>query len=160
MAALSIRGYGRHRGVSHVAVLKALREGRIEANADGSIDRERADAAWDANTRPRPHRNGSPTVAESNRALMDAKAGLARLELRRRRGDLVSLTSVESAVFEACRRVRERLHGIPARLAPVVAGLSDVDACFVVVEVEINHALDELSALSTPTSGARRRRTA
>lgn len=43
---ISIRAYARHRGVSDTAVHKAIREGRITRDADGSIDVERADREW------------------------------------------------------------------------------------------------------------------
>jgi hypothetical protein len=50
---LSARAYARHRGVSHVAVLKALRSGRIVAGADGMIDTAVADQTWQERTAPR-----------------------------------------------------------------------------------------------------------
>jgi hypothetical protein len=39
---LSIRAYARHRGVSHVAVKKAIDSGRITPEADGTLDPQRA----------------------------------------------------------------------------------------------------------------------
>ena len=50
MNGLSIRAYARHRGVSHVAVKKAIDTGRITALPDGTIDPETADAQWAQNT--------------------------------------------------------------------------------------------------------------
>lgn len=50
MAGLSIRGYARHRGVSHTAVQKALATGRIVAGADGTIDPAVADSQWASST--------------------------------------------------------------------------------------------------------------
>ena len=47
---LSIRAYARHRGVSHVAVKKAIDGGRITRDADGTIDPARADHDWTQNT--------------------------------------------------------------------------------------------------------------
>jgi hypothetical protein len=47
---LSIRAYARHRGVSHVAVKKAIDTGRITPLPDGTIDPETADAQWAQNT--------------------------------------------------------------------------------------------------------------
>ena len=47
---LSIRAYARHRGVSHVAVKKAIDTGRITPEADGTIDPNRADLEWAQNT--------------------------------------------------------------------------------------------------------------
>lgn len=49
---LSIRAYARHRGVSHVAVKKAIDTGRITPLLDGTIDPVVADAQWAANTTP------------------------------------------------------------------------------------------------------------
>lgn len=49
---LSIRAYARHRGVSHVAVKKAIDTGRITPLPDGTIDPVAADAQWTANTTP------------------------------------------------------------------------------------------------------------
>lgn len=49
---LSIRAYARHRGVSHVAVKKAIDTGRIAPLPDGTIDPVVADAQWAANTTP------------------------------------------------------------------------------------------------------------
>ncbi|MCI0600043.1 MAG: hypothetical protein L0Y60_11095 [Beijerinckiaceae bacterium] len=49
---LSIRAYAKSRGVSHVAVLKAIKAGRIPAEADGTIDPVKADAAWERSTDP------------------------------------------------------------------------------------------------------------
>ncbi|MBS1941695.1 MAG: elements of external origin [Bacteroidetes bacterium] len=47
---LSIRAYARHRGVSHVAVKKAIDTGRIRPLPDGTIDPQAADAQWAQNT--------------------------------------------------------------------------------------------------------------
>lgn len=47
---LSQRAYARRRGVTHSAVQKALRTGRISALADGTIDPRAADRQWAANT--------------------------------------------------------------------------------------------------------------
>lgn len=47
---LTITAYARHRGVSHVAVIKAIKAGRIEKEPDGTIDPVKADAAWARNT--------------------------------------------------------------------------------------------------------------
>jgi hypothetical protein len=49
---ISIRAYAKGRGVSHVAVLKAVKAGRIPLEADGAIDPAKADAAWERSTDP------------------------------------------------------------------------------------------------------------
>ncbi len=49
---LSIRAYAQHRGVSHTAVAKAIKAGRISIEPDGKIDPVKADAQWASNTLP------------------------------------------------------------------------------------------------------------
>lgn len=58
---LSIRAYARHRGVSHVAVQKAIKAGRIPVEPDGTVDPAKADAAWKRTTDP--GRTGKPRAA-------------------------------------------------------------------------------------------------
>ena len=49
---VSLREYARRRGVSHVAVMKAIRAGRLTPEPVGTLDPDKADAQWDANTDP------------------------------------------------------------------------------------------------------------
>lgn len=53
---LSRRAYAAHRGVSDTAVRKALASGRITAEPDGTIDPDKADAQWAAQTDPSQQR--------------------------------------------------------------------------------------------------------
>ena len=62
---LSVRAYARHRGVSHTAVQKAVKAGRIPVLADGTIEPAAADAAWEAHAREAPPR---PPVQRSDAA--------------------------------------------------------------------------------------------
>ena len=54
---LSIRAYAQHRGVSHTAVAKAIKAGRISVEPDGKIDSAKADAQWARNTLPSQNLN-------------------------------------------------------------------------------------------------------
>lgn len=54
---LSIRAYAQHRGVSHTAVAKAIKAGRISKESDGTIDPAKADAQWVRNTLPSQNLN-------------------------------------------------------------------------------------------------------
>lgn len=88
---LGIRGYARHRGVSHVAVIKALQSGRLDGAF--TVDRKgrkwihvaRADAAWDANTdpaqvrEPEARRGGAPPRQGSLPGLEPEGAGPAAM---------------------------------------------------------------------------------
>ncbi len=64
---LSIRAYARHRGVSHVAVKKAIDTGRITALPDGTIDPDAADAQWAQNTL-QPRRAAAPEKVSTTKA--------------------------------------------------------------------------------------------
>ena len=49
---MSVAQYAKHRHVSRAAVYRALAECRIIREPDGSIDPDRADRMWLANTNP------------------------------------------------------------------------------------------------------------
>ena len=53
---LSRRAYAAHRGVSEAAVRKAIATGRITTLPDGTIDPNRADSEWGAQTDPSKQR--------------------------------------------------------------------------------------------------------
>jgi hypothetical protein len=82
---LSIRAYARHRGVSHVAVKKAIDTGRITQLPDGTIDPVVADAQWAANTTPTRRSVAEPVteklaqqVSAPAREIPQASAKVAR----------------------------------------------------------------------------------
>ena len=80
---LSIRAYARHRGVSHVAVKKAIDTGRISQLPDGTIDPVVADAQWAANTTPTrrsvtAEARETPQVSVSAREIPQASARVLR----------------------------------------------------------------------------------
>lgn len=55
---VGIRAYARHRGVSHQAVMQAIKRGRLSASVVGEgrgkkLDRRVADLEWEAKTDPR-----------------------------------------------------------------------------------------------------------
>ena len=64
---ISLREYARRRGVSHVAVMKAIKVGRITPEPDGSLDPVKADAQWDDQTDPARR----PEAPEDERAQAD-----------------------------------------------------------------------------------------
>lgn len=71
---VSRRRYASMRGVSDMAVRKAIASGRISVEADGTIDPAKADAQWDAQTDPAKQRGvhaqslGARTAAGTARA--------------------------------------------------------------------------------------------
>ena len=79
----SIRAYARHRGVSHVAVLRAIKTGRVPAEPDGTIDAAKADAAWARSTDPAKARKPKPNrTAASFAPFGEAAIGSVRETLK------------------------------------------------------------------------------
>jgi phage terminase Nu1 subunit (DNA packaging protein) len=148
-----MRAYSRLRGVSAEAVSKAVRTGRITANGDGSIDPARADAEWEANTRPRMNGHAGPeavaTLLRARSARETYMAQLARLEFEVQTGKLIPAAGVRQQAFETARRCRDLLLSIPERLGPMLSP-EQRDA----LEAEIDRALDELSGASEPGRGS------
>jgi hypothetical protein len=80
---LSIRAYARHRGFSHVAVLRAIKTGRVTPEPDGTIDPAKANASWERSTDPgrkRPTTSGSKR--ENLRPVAEPSLGSVRETLR------------------------------------------------------------------------------
>lgn len=79
---LSIRAYARRRGVSHVAVLRAIKQGRVPVEPDGTVDPAKADATWERATDPgraRPKPKASPAKL---RPVGEAAVGSVRETLK------------------------------------------------------------------------------
>lgn len=162
---LSVTAYARHRGVSHVAVLKAIKTGRIAREADGSIDVAKADAGWRSNTNMAQQRfvagaaapaaplqaeaaatTGGPSYAQS-RAVREAyNARLAKLDYEERTGALVRTDAVKVAWFKILRVLRDRAMNLPDRLSPVLASETDQKIIRSLLEEELRQILDDAAA--------------
>lgn len=127
----SQRMYAEYRGVTHRAVQKAIRSGRISAEPDGRIDPAKADSMWNANTRPG---GSSPSQADLAAAQAYSKARairehyralLEKLAYEVETGKLVPADKVRADVFALARRTRDRVMTIPDRVAPRIASVSD-----------------------------------
>lgn len=79
---LSIRAYAKARGVSHVAVLKAAKAGRIQPEPDGTIDPAKADASWARSTDPGRAKARQKTATEKLRPVGEAALGSVRETLK------------------------------------------------------------------------------
>ena len=76
---VSLREYPRRRGLSHVAVMKAIKAGRLTPEPDGTLDPAKADAQWDDQTdpvrRPEPPEDEPAQADETPRASDPDKPG-------------------------------------------------------------------------------------
>lgn len=153
---LSIRAYARHRGVSHVAVLRAAKAGRVSLEPDGTIDPAKADIAWERSTEPgrtraKPEKlkpvaeaamgavretlkeqglpaSGNVTFVQARTAHEIAKAHLARLRLQRMKGELIDRARASALVFRMAREERDTWVNWPARVAALIAAELGVEA--------------------------------
>lgn len=139
MPLLSLRGYARHRGVSLMAVQKAIRTRRIET-VDGRIDPEIADLQWEQRTRTYTraarqtvHSPGEPkrltySVAQEgvqrNPHLQDQHlARLVQIEYEERARRVVNRSEALTAMLTMARQIAPALVGEsdPARIERILA---------------------------------------
>jgi hypothetical protein len=172
---LSIRAYARQRGVSHVAVLRAVKQGRLTLEPDGTVDPAKADVSWERSSdparrkpiadklRPVPEAavgsvrdtlkeqglpaSGNLTFVQARTAHEIAKAHLARLRLQERRGELVDRASAAALVFRLAREERDAWINWPARVAALMAAELGVEAHPMqkVLETHVRAQLSELA---------------
>jgi hypothetical protein len=158
MPLVSLRQYAKHRGVSHTAVEKAVKQGRIRTTPDGKIDVEEADRDWHRNSSPvnapkqdrrsAQENDGAahgPTYAQSRAVRELYLARLAKIEFEERAAKLVSRDEVTVAAFTKARTVRDNLLNISDRLAATLAAESDPSCVHQILTDEIRKALIELS---------------
>ena len=159
MTLLSIRAYAKHRKVSHTAVQKAIKQGRIQQTSDGLIDTDQADRDWQRNSSPvnapksavpppaaSERAIGGPTYAQSRAVRELYLARLAKIEFEERSSKLVSRDEVTVQAFTKARTIRDNLLNIPDRLASMLAAESDPTQVHEILTEEIRKALDDLSS--------------
>lgn len=169
---VSLRAYGRHRGVSDTAVRKAIQSGRIIPEADGTIDIEKADQQWAANTNQAQQRGskkvvpsaaltavddalreaevasgGSTTYLQARTANEVIKAQTSRLKLQQLKGELVDRSAALAHVFKLARAERDAWIGWPSRISAQMAAELEVDAhtMHVTLEQYVRQHLSELA---------------
>ena len=153
---LSIRAYARQRGVSHVAVLRAIKQGRVILEPDGTVDAAKADASWERSSDPGRRKpvaeklrpvaeaavgsvretlkeqglpaGGNVTFVQARTAHEIAKAHLTRLRLQRMKGELVDRARATALVFRLAREERDTWINWPARVAALMAAELGVEA--------------------------------
>ena len=83
------------------------------------------------------------TAARAMREAFAAKT--AKLEYERLSGKLVEVDEVRRGAFEVGRRVRDSVLSIPDRIAPILAGLTDVNEIHRALMKELREALEALA---------------
>lgn len=110
---LSVRAYAKARGVSHVAVLKAAKAGRITLEPDGTVDPAKADAAWERSTDPGKAKSKAKPKAshETLKPVAEAAVGSVRETLKEQ-----GLPSGGNVTFVQARTAHEIAKAHLARL--------------------------------------------
>jgi hypothetical protein len=161
--------YARHRkakglpGGSPVAVLKAIRAGRISVLADGKIDFGVADIQWEQNTRKRadliPEQRPTDATAPStgwsdHKARKEAaEASLREIELEKRRGELIDRRGAELAAQKTARTLRDALlDTLPSKISLELAALTDPWAIECKIREAIRGELHAIVAAMTETA--------
>jgi hypothetical protein len=174
---LSIRAYARQRGVSHVAVLRAIKQGRVTLEPDGTVDAAKADASWERSSDParlktpsqklRPVAEaavgsvretlkeqglpaaGNVTFVQARTAHEIAKAHLARLRLQERKGELIDRARATALVFRLAREERDTWLNWPVRVAALMAAELGVEPHPMqkILETQVRAHLGELAEL-------------
>jgi hypothetical protein len=144
--------------VSHAAVQKAIRQGRIKLTSEGKVEVEQADRDWTRNTGPaaptprspvepgistRP--SGGPSFAQSRAVRELYMARLAKLEYERQAGKLLRADTVENALAIIMQDTRDHLLALPDRLAEVVAVETNPAEVRKILSREIREMLLDLS---------------
>lgn len=157
---VTLRAYAQHRGCALSTVYNAVKLGRITLSSPGQVLPSVADAEWAANTQARltGKRRGKPDTVAAGAAKADltlnqaktrealAKAELAEIEVRKRRGDLVPLDQVRAELLPPLRKLRDRLLSVPSRLAPVLLAADSAEELAARLKAELRDALAEASA--------------
>ncbi|MHB1098522.1 MAG: hypothetical protein ACYCZR_03090 [Burkholderiales bacterium] len=157
--------YARHRGVSPMAVSKAVKAKRILL-IDGKIDPEVADIQWEKNTHPeqaaRANAGKGPQLAANESSeywlikIRREKAEALKIELQLAEmcGKLVERAKVEAASYQVGRLLRDMVLAVPGKLAAELAAISDPMQIEIRMRDELRKVLSEISRLTrTPEDG-------
>lgn len=160
MQLISQADYAKKRGVSQVAVHKAVKAGRITL-IEGKVDPMVADVQWQANTRVRikpkaapddPGEVATPAATDdgngywTSRARREqAEAELAELKLAEQRGLLVRAADVRAALAKNIASLREGFLQLPSRLVPLLVVESDPAKLDGLLRQEIHAVLAQLT---------------
>jgi hypothetical protein len=163
---VNIPAAARALGMSPDNMRKLVNKGTITPLEDGSIDIETARAEWLANSHPGQGKDKDAAAAASGmgsangvngnyrqvrvaREFLDVK--IRELEFKRLTGELIPVEQVKRDAFSCARQARDRLIQIEARVAPLLAPISDIQEIRRIIHAEIQAVCDELGEVPPET---------
>ncbi|WAR46956.1 hypothetical protein [Methylomonas rapida] len=169
MVLLTQADYARQRGVSKVAVHKAIKSGRISL-IDGKIDPEVADIQWERNTdkvkqaaansgRMRDAENNqiATLLAQSSPVVEDymhwktrrerAEAIRSEQDQEREAGNLIYRDQAERGAKTVARLLRDQLLSVPSRLAAELSAITETTIIEQKIRDEIRTVLSGMDKL-------------
>jgi hypothetical protein len=131
-AGIAIREFARREGVSDTLVHQAIKNGRLKAFPDRSIDPALLGTPWRRGNataatgvqNPNPDNlsgKGGLAYSEALRVKENYLAMLRRLEYEEKSGSLIELTLAEAVVFDIFRAQRDAWLNWPMRIGPLLA---------------------------------------
>ena len=94
---------------------------------------------------PSDPESGVTSFLEAQRRKELANAQLKELEVRKRAGELIEVSTVETTVFEKGRQTRDALLSLADRLAGILAPITDQAKVHEILLKEIHQALEALT---------------
>ena len=159
--ALGLRAAARELGISHVALHKAEKAGRVKQEPNGGFDIEKCRKALAENSNPEKQRqarsqrkspatsqnaeSGEHTYSEALRRREWLKVEKEELSLERQRGELVELTPINAFVAGMILKAQEELLRIGPELRDRLAQETDSIKCEGLVTAKIEQALNHLA---------------
>ncbi len=157
------RELSRRLGVSETTIRKARDNGRIQSYyaATGKYIWPAAAEEFSVNRDPAKMRENTPELnflqpeeadakgesRRGSRERMDkAKADLAEMELARKRGELVPVSSVERQARKVAVMVKQQLMAIPDRISADLAVDTDQNSIKIKLDMEFRKVLEAMSS--------------
>ena len=144
-------------GVSHVAILKAVKAGSIKPASNGQLTLELVrNSEWYRNRQGKASQKKSDVPwpvdefanidkIELEKKLITERTEALRLDNEERKKNLLPADEVRGAMEAIISTTRSHLLLLPAKLAHKVSSLTDPAECQAVIDAEIKAALKALS---------------
>lgn len=134
MTLISIPEYAKSRGITKVAVYKAIKEGRITTTSGNKVNPDIADKEWSDNSNPdrvaiqgQAYKNLTPS--EEARAINRIKYNLLKIQLDEKLGKLIPTDEIEKQAFEAGRLFRDSVMNVPHMICNELAKEANPKKC-------------------------------